>query len=45
MKAHMTKYITTLIMSLCCIAAAGQNKCNITGTVVDTKGEVLISEI
>ena len=41
MKAHMTKYITTLIMSLCCIAAAGQNKCNITGTVVDTKGEAI----
>lgn len=37
----MTKYITTLIMSLCCIAAAGQNKCNITGTVVDTKGEAI----
>ena len=28
-------------MSLCCIAAAGQNKCNITGTVVDTKGEAI----
>lgn len=37
----MTKYITTLIMSLCCIAAAGQNTCNITGTVVDTKGEAI----
>lgn len=37
----MTKYITTLIMSLCCIAAAGQNKCTITGTVVDTKGEAI----
>ena len=37
----MTKYITTLMMSLCCIAAAGQNKCNITGTVVDTKGEAI----
>ena len=41
MMTHMTKYITTLIMSLCCIAAAGQNKCNITGTVVDTKGEAI----
>jgi len=41
MMTHMTKYITTLIMSLCCIAAAGQNKCNITGTVVDTMGEAI----
>ena len=41
MMTHMTKYITTLIMSLCCIAAAGQNKCNITGTVIDTKGEAI----
>lgn len=41
MKTHMTRYITTLIIFLCCIVAAGQNKCNITGTVVDTKGEAV----
>ena len=28
-------------MFLCCIAAAGQNRCNITGTVADTKGEAV----
>ena len=39
MKNNKAKFFTALIMFLCCIAAAGQNRCNITGTVIDTEGE------
>ena len=41
MKNNKAKFFTALIMFLCCIAAAGQNRCNITGTVIDTEGEAV----
>lgn len=39
MKLHLLKYIIVSVMSLLSVATLAQNRCNVTGTVVDTKGD------
>ena len=39
MKLHVDKYIIVCLMFLWSVAATAQSRCNVTGTVVDTKGD------